>query len=151
MFECGDGRWVYFVIMIVEQKGWHALVEWLDSKDLAIDLVQPEYHDPSFRQAKFPHIQAVVESFFLVQTADEAYHAGQARGLPIGPINAPDELLADEHLGARGFFVDVSHDDVGPARYPGVPFRFSAFGNAEMRAAPRLGEHTAEILDKEQS
>ena len=54
--------------------------------------------------------------FFLLQSADEAYHDGQARGLPIGPINSPDDLLDDEHLRAREFFVDVEHDDVPPAR-----------------------------------
>jgi crotonobetainyl-CoA:carnitine CoA-transferase CaiB-like acyl-CoA transferase len=146
IFECGDGRWVYFVIMVAEQKGWQALVEWLDSKDLAVDLVQPQYLDPAFRQQDFAHIQEVVESFFLLQTAEEAYHAGQTRGLPIGPINSPDDLLADEHLRAREFFVEVTHHDIGPALYPGMPFRFSAFGHADMRPAPRLGEHTAEIV-----
>jgi crotonobetainyl-CoA:carnitine CoA-transferase CaiB-like acyl-CoA transferase len=146
IFECGDGRWVYFVIIVAEQKGWQALVEWLDSRDMAVDLVQPEYQDAGYRQQAFAHIQAVVESFFLLQTAAEAYHDGQARGLPIGPINSPDDLLADEHLRARAFFVEVEHDDVAPALYPGVPFRFSAFGSAPIRRAPRLGEHTAEVV-----
>jgi crotonobetainyl-CoA:carnitine CoA-transferase CaiB-like acyl-CoA transferase len=148
IFECGDGRWVYFVIIVAEQKGWQGLVEWLDSKDLAVDLVQPEFLDAAFRQQQFAHIQEVVESFFLLQTADEAYHDGQARGLPIGPINSPDDLLADEHLRARGFFVEVEHEDVAPASYPGVPFRFSAFGSVDAKRAPRLGEHTAEVIEE---
>ena len=84
--------------------------------------------------------------FFLLQTAQDAYHDGQARGLPIGPINAPDDLLDDEHLQARGFFVEVGHDDVPPARYPGPPFRFSRYGAARLVPAPRLGEHTAAVL-----
>jgi benzylsuccinate CoA-transferase BbsE subunit len=146
IFQCGDGRWVYFVIFIAEQKGWRALVEWLESRDLAVDLVDPQYSDPAFRQQEFGHIQEVVETFFLLQSADEAYHDGQARGLAIGPINAPDELLDDEHLQARGFFVSVEHDDLPPALYPGVPFRFSAFDAVELVRAPRLGEHDGEVL-----
>jgi crotonobetainyl-CoA:carnitine CoA-transferase CaiB-like acyl-CoA transferase len=146
IFLCNDGRWVYYVIIVTEQKAWQALVEWLDSKDVAVDLVQPEYLDPGYRQQHFAHIQGVVEAFFLLQTAEEAYHAGQARGLPIGPINSPDDLLTDEHLRARGFFVEVTHDDVPPALYPGVPFRFSAFGSVETRRAPMLGEHTADVV-----
>lgn len=148
IFECGDGRWVYFTIFVADQKAWHALVEWLDSKELAVDLTETEYHDPAYRQAHFGHIQEVIETFFLLQTADEAYHDGQARGMAIGPINAPDDLLEDEHLRARGFFVDVEHDDVPPALYPGPPLRFSAFGSVEVRRAPTLGEHTDELVKK---
>jgi crotonobetainyl-CoA:carnitine CoA-transferase CaiB-like acyl-CoA transferase len=104
-------------------------------------------YEPEFRQKNFAHIQEVVETFFLLQTAEEAYHQGQAQGLAIGPINAPDDLLADEHLLARDFFVSVDHDDVPPALYPGVPFRFSAIDAVTLRRAPNLGEHTAEVLE----
>lgn len=146
IFRCGDDRWVYFVIFVAEQKGWQALVEWLDSHDLAVDLVQPDYDDPLHRQQHFGHIQEVVEAFFLLRTADEAYHEGQARSLAIGPINAPDDLLTDEHLRAREFFVEVEHADGPPALYPGAPFRFSAFDTVAPRRAPNLGEHTGEVL-----
>jgi crotonobetainyl-CoA:carnitine CoA-transferase CaiB-like acyl-CoA transferase len=146
IFQCGDDRWVYFVIFVADQKAWQTLVEWIDSKGVAVDLLDPEYADPAFRQTHFAHIQEIVEVFFLLQTADDAYHEGQARGLPIGPINAPDDLLHDKHLLARNFFVTVDHDDVPPAVYPGAPFRFSSFGNAPMRRAPKLGEHTADVL-----
>jgi crotonobetainyl-CoA:carnitine CoA-transferase CaiB-like acyl-CoA transferase len=146
LFRCGDGRWVYFVIFATDQKQWDVLLEWLDTKDVAVDLRDPAFADPAYRQAHFHHIQEVVEVFFLLQTAQDAYHDGQARGLPIGPINAPDDLLDDEHLQARGFFVEVGHDDVPPARYPGPPFRFSRYGAARLVRAPRLGEHTAAVL-----
>jgi benzylsuccinate CoA-transferase BbsE subunit len=149
IFHCGDDRWVYFVIFVADQKAWQTLVEWIGSKGVAVDLLDPEYADPAFRQTHFAHIQEIVEVFFLLQTAEEAYHEGQARGLPIGPINAPDDLLHDEHLQARAFFVTVDHDDVPPAVYPGAPFRFSSFGSAPLRRAPKLGEDTAEVLGVE--
>jgi benzylsuccinate CoA-transferase BbsE subunit len=148
IFECGDNRWVYFVIFVAEQKAWHTLLDWIDSKGLAVDLLDPEYERPEYRQQNFGHIQEIIETFFLLQTADEAYHDGQARGLAVGPINSPDELLRDEHLVARKFFVPVDHDDVPPALYPGPPFRFSAHGTVDLHRAPTLGEHTAEILDE---
>ena len=149
IFQCGDDRWVYFVIFVADQKAWQALVEWIESKGVAVDLLDPEYADPRFRQTHFDHIQEIVEVFFLLQTAEEAYHEGQARGMPIGPINAPEDLLHDDHLAAREFFVAVDHDDVPPALYPGVPFRFSDFGTAPILRAPKLGEHTAEVLGAE--
>jgi benzylsuccinate CoA-transferase BbsE subunit len=146
LFQCGDDRYVYFVLFVVDQKAWRTLVDWMATKDLAVDLLDPEYDDPAYRQEHFGHIQELVEVFFLLQTADEAYREGQARGLSIGPVNSPDDLLEDEHLAAREFFTEVEHDGVPPARYPGVPFRFSSYGSPAMRRAPRLGEHDAEVL-----
>jgi len=146
IFECADGRWIYTVFFVVDQKGWQALLDWLESRGLAVDLVEPEYRDPAYRQQHFGHIQEVVETFFLLQTADEAYHEGQARGFAIGPLNSPDDLVIDEHLRVRDFFATVEHDDVPPAQYPGVPIRFSAFDPASLVRAPKLGEHTDEVL-----
>jgi benzylsuccinate CoA-transferase BbsE subunit len=148
LFRCGDDRWVYFVIFATDQKQWEVLLEWIDTKGVAVDLHDPAFADPTHRQANFPHIQEVVEVFFLLQTAQEAYHGGQARGLPIGPVNSPDDLFEDEHLRARGFFVEVAHDDGPAALYPGAPFRFSQYGAAPLARAPRLGEHTAEVLSR---
>ena len=92
-----------------------------------------------------PTSRSVVEVFFLLQTAREAYHEGQARGLPIGPLNAPEDLLHDEHLLAREFFVEVEHDDVPPATVSRA--RRSASRRSARRPRPRaplLGEHTGE-------
>ena len=146
IFRCADGRWVFFAVFIVEQKAWQAILGWLAGRDLAADLSDPEYGDPAFRQASLAHVLDVVADFFLTLTADEAYHEGQARGLAVGPVNLPDDLFEDEHLAAREFFVTVDHDDVPPARYPGVPFRFAGVPAASPVRAPRLGEHDDEVL-----
>ena len=147
LFRCKDDRWVYFVLIVADPKPWQATVEWLDAHGLAIDLTDPAYSDISFRQERFSHVQELVEVLFLLQDADEAYREGQRRGLPIGILNAPEDVLVDEHLLARGFFVDVEHQD-GVARYPGVPYRFSAFASSVPTRAPLLGEHTEEVLEE---
>src|SRR4051794_3581654 len=147
LFRCQDDRWVYFVLIVAEPKAWQATVEWLDALGLAADLTDPEWSEVSFRQERFSHVQELMEVLFLLQDADEAYREGQRRGLPIGILNAPEDVLADEHLLARGFFVDVEHDGVGTVRYPGVPYRLSGFSLPELTRAPDLGEHTDEVLD----
>jgi crotonobetainyl-CoA:carnitine CoA-transferase CaiB-like acyl-CoA transferase len=147
LFRCRDDRWVYFVLIVADPKPWQALVEWLDEHGLAIDLTDPAYSEIAYRQERFSHVQELVEVLFLLQDADEAYREGQRRGLPIGILNAPEDVLVDEHLVARGFFVEVEHEETGPARYPGVPYRFSAFAPPPVTRAPLLGEHTREVLD----
>jgi crotonobetainyl-CoA:carnitine CoA-transferase CaiB-like acyl-CoA transferase len=140
LFRCADG-FVYFALILSDQKPWQVLVEWLDSKDLATDLTDPAYSDVAHRQANFGHIQEILEVFFLLQPAETAYLEGQKRGLPIGVLNAPEDLFRDEHLQARGFFVPVEHPGHGVVLHPGVPYRFSAWAAADPAPAPRLGGH----------
>ena len=107
IFQCADGRWVYFALILADPKPWNALVQWMDSLDLAVDLKDPEFDDLAHRQQNFAHIQDLVEVFFLLQDSSDAYLEGQRRGLPIGVLNAPEDLFDDEHLVAREFFQPV--------------------------------------------
>ena len=145
LFLCGDGRYVYFVLIVAEQKPWQALLGWLDRNGFAADLTDPMYSDVAYRQKNFDHVQGLVESFFMITPAEEVYRQGQALGLPIGILNAPEDLLADEHLRARDFFVPVHHEGLGPVLYPGATTRFSSFDAPPIRRAPLLGEHGADI------
>ena len=140
LFHCADGSWVYFALILADRRSWTALVEWMDDAGLAADLTDPAYDDLAHRQANFAHIQSLLDVFFELQDAETAYHEGQRRGLPIGPLRAFEDLLHDEHLRARGFFVEIPDGD-RTITMPGLPYRFSAFA-ATPGPAPRLGEHT---------
>lgn len=145
LFECADGRYVYFALMLSEPKPWAALVEWMDAEGMAAHLVDPQYANFAYRSANYPDVQTVVECFFLIKDSQELFLEGQKRGLPIAVISSPEELVDDPHFNERGFFVDVDHGEVGTFRYPGAPYQFSAFESVPRRRAPKLGEHDAEI------
>jgi crotonobetainyl-CoA:carnitine CoA-transferase CaiB-like acyl-CoA transferase len=146
LFRCADDRYVYFALILSDPKAWAALVAWMDSKGMAADLVDPAFNDLAYRQARFYDIQSLVECFFLIQTAHEAYQDGQAAGLPIGVLNAPEDLFEDEHLIARGFFKEVVEADGSKALYPGPSYVFSAFDAVPRTRAPKLDEHTTAVL-----
>ena len=146
LFRCADDRFVYFALILAEPKAWQSLVQWMDSKGLAAQLTEPEFSDVAYRQAHFSDVQEVVECFFLIHGSDEMYKEGQAAGLPIGVLNAPEDLFEDEHLKARGFFVEVEHEGVGTFAYPGAACRYSSFGEVARTAAPRLGADTESVL-----
>jgi benzylsuccinate CoA-transferase BbsE subunit len=146
-FQCADGRWVYFALILSDPRAWAATVDWMNDLGLAADLTDEKYTDLEYRQREFAHVQDLIEVFFLMQDSADAYREGQRRGLPIGPMQAPEDLLEDEHLSAREFFVPVAlpSDEQRSAPFPGSPYRFSAFA-ARPQRPPRLGEHTAEVL-----
>jgi crotonobetainyl-CoA:carnitine CoA-transferase CaiB-like acyl-CoA transferase len=59
-----------------------------------------------------------------------------------GVIYSPDEAIADPHVVARRFPVEVDHPEHGRAfTYPGPLYRFSATPAQISERAPLLGEH----------
>ena len=71
----------------------------------------------------------------------------QRVGLPAGIVYAPEEAFEDDHFRARGFQIEVTHEDLGRTfRYPGAPYRLPASPWRISRRAPKLGEHTDEVL-----
>lgn len=145
LFECADGVSVYFALILSDARTWRTLVEWLDTLGLALDLGGEEYLSLAYRQEHFSYIQNIIESFFLMQDSATVYREAQERGLPLGPVLAPEELFEDPHLQAREFFVPVKLPTGGEALFPGSPYRFS-YGNGGPSTPPRLGEHTDEVL-----
>ena len=66
--------------------------------------------------------------------------------IPAMPLHTPESLLADAHLDAVGFFKPVEHPSEGPIHDMAVPAHWSATQPGPERLAPRLGEHSAEVL-----
>lgn len=146
LFQCADGRYVYYTLILSDTKTFNSFVGWMEEKGMAGDLTAPEYQDVHYRQANFHQIQSLVECFFLCHDSHEMYHGGQQRGLPVGLLNAPEDLFEDEHLAARGFFVKVDMGEgIGEVLYPGPGYLFSAFGAVPRTRAPHLGEHDAPV------
>lgn len=139
LFKCADG-YVYFALVITEEKPWQVLVKWLQSHGLESGLDDAAFLDPAYRQANFDSIQQVVEVFFLVNSAEQIYREGQENGLPIGKLNAPEDLFQDQHLKQRGFFHPVAHAGHGEVAYPGAPYTFSGFSPVTPQPAPHLGD-----------
>jgi crotonobetainyl-CoA:carnitine CoA-transferase CaiB-like acyl-CoA transferase len=66
--------------------------------------------------------------------------------VPCGVLNRIDQAVADEHVQARGFVVELRHSKVGAVKATGSPVRFSRTPVCLEWAGPLLGEHTREVL-----
>ncbi len=107
---------------------------------MAGPLAEPEFDDPRHRARHYGEMMAATARLAARHDGEEVFRLGQAAGLPWGVIRSPDEALDDQHLAARGHWVEI--DGVTHAGAPfvagGSPFRFD-------RPPPRLGQHTEEI------
>ena len=68
--------------------------------------------------------------------------------MPAGPINDLDQVFADPQVKHRGMQIHPKSDAAKAGSIPGVrtPIVLDGAPMAAERPAPRLGEHTAEIL-----
>ena len=67
-------------------------------------------------------------------------------GVPVIVVNTLEDLATDPHLQATGFWQFVEHPTEGRLRMPSFPVNFSATPASIRRHAPRLGEHSQEVL-----
>ncbi|MGH7391968.1 MAG: CaiB/BaiF CoA transferase family protein [Candidatus Rokuibacteriota bacterium] len=80
-------------------------------------------------------------------TAEWVERLGRA-GVACGPIYELDEVFADPQVHHLGLVAEVDQPGLGPVRMLGFPYRTSATPATVPRPAPRLGEHTAEVLEE---
>lgn len=74
-------------------------------------------------------------------TAREFFLEGQTRGFAVGIVLAPDEVMADAHLAARGYPAAVHQPQLDRAIvHAGLPIRFTA-SPGSIRPAPSPGQH----------
>ncbi|HTP82874.1 MAG TPA: CoA transferase [Alphaproteobacteria bacterium] len=69
-----------------------------------------------------------------------------AEGIPVGPVQTYDQVFADPQVKAREMAAEIDHPAVGRQRVLGVPYKLSETPATVRRPAPRLGEHTDEVL-----
>jgi crotonobetainyl-CoA:carnitine CoA-transferase CaiB-like acyl-CoA transferase len=97
--------------------------------------------------------QDLLEQLVESLPADELFHRAQAHGLAWSPIRPPEQNLDDPHFAARHSFATIHHPELGrDLKYPGtVASDGSAPHFSYNRRAPRLGEHTEEVLSRARS
>ncbi len=110
---------------------------------------QPGYNalDPADQEIAEQWKQRYRE-LFRTKTVAEWVTAFDAVGVPVSPVNMPEELADDPQVEANGIICDLDHAVTGPQRVVGPAARMSRTPTVARRASPALGEHTCEILDE---
>jgi crotonobetainyl-CoA:carnitine CoA-transferase CaiB-like acyl-CoA transferase len=72
----------------------------------------------------------------------------EAAGVPAGPINDLEQVFSDPQVVHRGMRLTLKNPSAEGGTSPGIrtPIVLDGMPMASDRPAPRLGEHTAEIL-----
>lgn len=140
-YRTADG---YVTIGAGNDRLWKRLVE--DA------LHKPEWmEDPRFltlpdRMRNIDELEREIEAITTQKPTDEWIEIIDKAGVPCGPVLAYDQTWKDPQVLARNMIAEVEHPIIGPMRTIAPPTKFSDMEFAVRRAAPWLGQHTAEVL-----
>ncbi len=108
--------------------------------------------DPRFAadRARGEHgaiVSARMREWCASRTTAEALGALEAARIPAGPVYSPQDVLDDPHVRATGILEPIEYPGTPrPAPISATPARLSQSPGQIRRRAPRLGEHTDEVL-----
>jgi crotonobetainyl-CoA:carnitine CoA-transferase CaiB-like acyl-CoA transferase len=124
-------------------KFWRILCEAVGVPELAVD---PRYDSNPKRVAHKEELTEKLQPHFLRLTAAEAEALLVEKGVPCARVRGYHEFFVDPQVEAMTMNPVIEHPTIGPLRMVGVPIHFAKTPGRIQRAAPLLGQHTAEIL-----
>jgi len=121
---------------------------------LAVAIGQPElttderFATPAAREANGDALHEIVAAWTRRRTKYEVMEELGPAGVPVGAVLDSQDIFKDEHLRERDAIVELDHPTRGKWEFIAPPVRLSN-SSVEMKPAPLLGQHTAEVLEQE--
>jgi len=139
-FQTKDG---YLALHCPDNILWQRLCDVMERPDLKED--ERSVNAPA-RCANTDFLDPIINGFLSSMTRDEAVAKLNGAGVPCGPVNTAVDIFEDPHVKARGMLMDIDDPDVGSFKFTRTTPHLSSAPELPKQAAPRLGQHTREIL-----
>lgn len=124
---------------------FHLLCELLGCPELK---TEPKYLNEGLRWTNHLELNAEIEKYTVLKTKLELKELFGGH-VPFSPIYTGEEIFKDEHFAARNMLPLVDHPGTAtPTAVPGIPVKMSLTPGEVRIRAPKLGEHTREILNE---
>jgi formyl-CoA transferase len=141
LYPCSDGS--YVLIAGNADSLYRRLMGAIGREDLRDD---PVLAKNDGRAAQMQRIDDAIAQWTSRLTQEQVLRKMQEAEVPAGRIYTAADIAADPHYAARGIIEEVIAGDGEPLKVPGIIPKLSETPGAIRSPAPRLGEHTDEIL-----
>ncbi len=141
VFRTADGRYIGISASI--QAMAERLFRAVGRDDMIAD---PRFRTNTDRVKNAALCEAPIAAFIAARSLAENMGIFEAAEVTAAPVYDIDQFLADPHVLAREIVVDLPDGEIGALPMHNVVPRLSATPGHLRRPAPRLGEHTAEVL-----
>ena len=109
---------------------------------------RPEFATEEDRRRQHDSLDELITSWTKEQDHWEAARILQQAGVPAAPVLLNWEIVTNQHLFERGFYVPVPHREAGVLPYPGFPWKFSRTPGSIRMGAPCFAEHNDLVYRK---
>lgn len=139
-FMCADGE---IAIGGANESNWHRISEVVGRPELRTD---PRFRTAQQRLSNREALAQLLTDALACRTRREWEEAFTAAGVPAGPVQTFEEAFAHPQTQEMDVLVRASTPDGGVRPMIGLPIHFSGRNSPALAAAPRLGQHTVEVL-----
>jgi benzylsuccinate CoA-transferase BbsE subunit len=150
VFECADGYVYMMAGGIGSNRFWATTTDWLMEEGVAgaQQFREARWNDQAFLASDEAKriFEQVFTPFVRSLTKEELQARGRVRRIPLAPICDARDIVRSPQREHRGYFVDVVDSQGVTLRMPGAPYQLSVTPWRLRKRAPRLGEHTGDIL-----
>jgi crotonobetainyl-CoA:carnitine CoA-transferase CaiB-like acyl-CoA transferase len=140
ILTCRDGKRIGLHLSTPD-KFWHALTKSIDRPD-----VREKYPTGASRVANYADIATLLAGIFATRDRADWLPVLEANDVPFGPERTLDEVEQDPQIQHLGTFAAVDEAAYGTSRIPNRPARFDGDNRSVFSPAPRVGQHSDEVL-----
>jgi crotonobetainyl-CoA:carnitine CoA-transferase CaiB-like acyl-CoA transferase len=134
----------YICVLVYTDRQWRNFFKLLGrEQDFEQD---PRFISIKTRTANIGSIYDELAALLATRSTSEWLGLLNEADIPALPLHTADSLIADPHLAATGFFSVEEHPSEGLIRQINSPGDWSSSQPGASRPAPRLGEHSRELL-----
>jgi len=139
----GNDRWVSLAVRNEEE--WQRFCTVIGQPGLA---GEARFKTLAGRKENEDALEQIVNAWTQERSAEEATQRLQQAGISSYPSIDGKDMLANPHVAARGYFVELEHPEVGKRRHLGIPWKMSRTPCAVQRPAPCMGQDTDYVLEQ---
>jgi crotonobetainyl-CoA:carnitine CoA-transferase CaiB-like acyl-CoA transferase len=140
VFETRDG---YLTCGTISDSEWQGFCRATGDPELAND---PRFATPTARSVNATARINKMQDYIGRYTTAEWLERLDAADVPCAPVLRRSEIIHNEQVLARGLITEFDQPNVGLVRQPKPAARFEVSKTAIKGPAPRIGEHTREVL-----
>ncbi len=140
VYKARDG---YMNIAVFGSKIWERFCTTLGAPEWIAD---PRFHDKAGRSVNRDALNAAINQRLAHQDRSYWIERFNKDGVACGHINSMNEVFDEPQVQHLGMVQNVVSQRLGPQRLVGQPMTLGRTPSALVRAAPKRGEHTEEVL-----
>ena len=134
----------YVCVLVYNDKHWRSFFKLIGREEMFDS--DPRFSSQEARSRNIGEVYAFVAENMLARTSAEWLRLLKEADIPVAPLHSVDDIIDDPHLAESGFFVMAGHPTEGRVRMMAAPGTWSRTPPDALRPAPRLGEHSVEVL-----